>query len=219
MAGLLILIAGMMGWHIQRWQATRQLGQNQSSQLFANTKKSSTVKKSNKVDPKRILIVTFSRVGTNYPDVTLKVGHTQHIANQIAQVTHGRQFSIQADDMYPKNYQATVDRAEREQDRNARPEIKGPLPDMANYDVIFLGYPIWWNEIPMPVRTFMDEENLNGKVIIPFSTNAGSGWGDSLSQLRQKYPHATLRGGYEVEGTRVNHSTHAINKWLHELGF
>ncbi|WP_261806512.1 flavodoxin [Lapidilactobacillus luobeiensis] len=167
----------------------------------------------------RVLIIYYSRSGTNYPDVTLKHGHTWQIAREIAQVTGGTRYQIQTAQAYPKNYQATVDQAEQEQQDNARPRLKGKLPDVTQYETIFLGYPIWWSDLPMPVRTLMDQIDLNDKVVIPFSTNAGSGWGDSLATLKKQYPQAKFQKGFEIEGAEVDQAHKQIRRWLRDLGY
>lgn len=100
---------------------------------------------------------------------------------------------------YPKSYDKTVSQAEREQKNKARPKIKGELPIVSKYDTIFLGYPIWWNDIPMIVRTFMDQVDLNNKTIIPFSTNASSGWGESLNTIHSVFPKAKLKKALKLK--------------------
>lgn len=120
---------------------------------------------------------------------------------------------------YPHNYQATVKRATREQDDNARPQIKNKLPDFKKYDTIFIGYPIWDAHLPMIMHTFIESARLNGKTIIPFSTNAGSGWSDSVTMLRKQYPQATFKTGFSILGVDVKQSHAKIEKWLDNLGY
>ncbi|MFC6316429.1 flavodoxin [Lapidilactobacillus achengensis] len=192
-------------------RATRTSDQASSSKKAANSQPTH--------NSERVLIIYYSRSGTNYPDVTLKHGHTWQIAQEIAQVTGGTRYQIQTAQAYPKNYQATVDQAEQEQQDNARPRLKGKLPDVTQYETIFLGYPIWWSDLPMPVRTLMDQIDLNDKVVIPFSTNAGSGWGDSLTTLKRQYPQAKFRKGFEIEGADVDHAHKQIRRWLRDLGY
>lgn len=215
-SGLLVLLLVLFGIDIIRSQV-RQADTSTSTHVTSSksTRKSVQTPKKNE----RILIVFFSRSGTNYPNVTLKVGHTHRVANEIARVTGGTKYEIVPTRAYPKNYDATVDQAEREQERNARPKIKGPLPDVSRYDTIFFGYPIWWNDVPMPVRTFMDQVDLNGKTLIPFSTNEGSGWGDSLSTLHHQYPRAKIRKGFEIQGQKADRAQRQIDAWLHGLGY
>ncbi|MFD1671521.1 flavodoxin [Agrilactobacillus yilanensis] len=216
--GLLIVFAGLAHLDISRSQpALKQATAQTTTKVKHSARSSKTPAKKNNAG--RILIVFFSRSGTNYPDTTLKIGHTQRIANEIARVTGGTKYEIVAAKAYPKNYQATVDRAEKEQQRDARPAIKQPLPDISKYDTIFIGYPIWWSDLPMPVRTFMDNVDMNGKTVIPFSTNAGSGWGDTLSTLKQQYPKATFKKGFSIEGTQADHAQKKIDRWLRQLGY
>ena len=168
---------------------------------------------------KRTIVVFFSRAGQNYPDSGLKIGYTNQIANLITQKTGAQQYQIVPQKAYPHNYQATVKRATREQDENARPQIKNKLPDFKKYDTVFLGYPIWDAHLPMIMHTFMEAAQLNGKTIIPFSTNAGSGWSDSLTMLRKQYPQATFKKGLSIPGTDVENSHSKIEKWLVNLGY
>ncbi|MCT4456207.1 flavodoxin [Lactiplantibacillus paraplantarum] len=180
---------------------------------------SKAVKRQSPQTKKRTLIVYFSRAGQNYPDVNLKVGYTAQIANIIAKRTGADKYEIVPANAYPKNYHATVERATREQNENARPKIKKALPNMKKYDTIFLGYPIWDAQMPMIMHTFMEAENMNGKTIIPFSTNSGSAWANSLTTIRKQYPKATLRKGFEVPGAEVKDSHAQINSWLKKLRY
>jgi hypothetical protein len=88
---------------------------------------------------------------------------------------------------------------------------------------VFLGYPIWWGEQPMPVQTFMRDHNLNGKTVIPFATHEGSGFGNSLSVLNEYYPRATIRDGFQKRGTTVEDdlsgTQNEVNQWLQGLGY
>jgi len=165
------------------------------------------------------LVVVFSRAGQNYPNVELKTGYTQQIANLISQQTGAKQYVITPVKAYPRSYQVTVKRATTEQNNNARPKIKGKLPDFTKYDTIFIGYPIWDAHLPMIMHTFMEAAELNGKTIIPFSTNAGSGWSDSREMLKNKYPQATFKQGLSIPGADVATSHDKIKKWLTKLGY
>ncbi|BDR57057.1 flavodoxin [Xylocopilactobacillus apis] len=212
-SGLLVLLIGIFSLDFIRSHEHQKV----TTSPVVVTKKGQNNKKLGQKG--KVLIVFFSRSGTNYPGVTLKIGHTQRIANEIAQVTKGEKFEIRTAKAYPKNYEATVNQAENEQQRNARPKIVGPLPKISKYSTIFLGYPIWWGDIPMPVRSFMDAVDLNHKSVIPFSTNEGSGWGDSLETLKQQYPQADFRGGFEIQGQKADNAQKQIDSWLHSLGY
>lgn len=226
--GMLVVLVGVFSLDIAKSRPRPVATTIQSSQPVASraTRTSEQVSSRKKATSQqkthnsgRVLIIYYSRSGTNYPDVTLKHGHTWQIAREIAQVTGGTRYQIQTAQAYPKNYQATVDQAEQEQQDNARPRLKGILPDVTQYETIFLGYPIWWSDLPMPVRTLMDQIDLNDKVVIPFSTNAGSGWGDSLATLKKQYPQAKFQKGFEIEGAEVDQAHKQIRRWLRDLGY
>ncbi|KGO32248.1 flavodoxin [Oenococcus alcoholitolerans] len=166
-----------------------------------------------------VLIVYFSRAGENDSNSNIRIGNTHWIANFIADKTKGDKYEIVPAVPYPKSYQKTLDRAESEQQRGARPKIKNKLPDIRRYGTIFLGYPIWWSELPMVVRTFMDSVDLNGKTVIPFSTNGGSGWADSLPIIRHAYPRAHFLRGFEIEGDQASHARKQVDRWLDGIGY
>lgn len=113
--------------------------------------------------------------------------------------------------------------AQREQDSNARPAIKNALPDVKKYDTIFIGSPILWGEYPMIVRTFIDNEKLNGKTVIPFTTSECSGLGNTAEILRKAYPKAKVITGFSAEGNDVKNNPQAVqklvNSWLKRLGY
>ena len=79
-----------------------------------------------------------------------------------------------------------------ERNENARPEFVGSKDNIDKYDVIFLGYPIWYGDMPAIMNTFLETYDLSGKIIIPFSTNGGSGWGSSITTLKNKLPARNL---------------------------
>ena len=124
----------------------------------------------------RVLVVYFSRADENTGGVGyIEKGNTKILAEMIAERTHGDLFEIKTVKAYPKEYRPATEAAKQEKEENARPEIVGELPDLSKYDVVFLGYPIWWSDMPMPVYTFLDRENFAGKIILPFCTHEGSG--------------------------------------------
>lgn len=210
------LVIGMAVIALDIFQS-RQLGALQNdSRSITSTK---NIKNKASEQKGKVLIVYFSRAGNNYPNTYLRIGHTHQMANWIADKTDGTKYEIVPQKAYPKNYNATVSRAEEEQNSNARPTIKNELPDLNKYDTVFLGYPIWNGELPMIVRTFLDNADLNDKTVIPFSSNAGSGWANTLSVIRKAYPKATIKKGFEVQGVDVDHSRDAINNWLNNLGY
>jgi len=103
------------------------------------------------------LIAYYSRAGNNYVNgeiIDLPVGNTEVAANMIEKLTGGDVFRIETVKKYPEGYQETTEVAKEELRRNVRPEISGKVDNMADYNVIYLGYPNWWGAMPMAVFTF-----------------------------------------------------------------
>lgn len=166
----------------------------------------------------KILVVYFSRTGYNYPNQWLDVGHTARIAGYIAELTGGDRFEIVPVVPYPDNYQETVAIAREEYDSNARPAITGTVENMDEYDTVFIGGPIWHGAMPMIIRTFYESYNLSGKTLVPFSTHAGSGLGDSERLARSYYPDNTILDGLAVQGTNSQNARGDVETWLRRIG-
>ncbi|WP_283588510.1 flavodoxin [Limosilactobacillus viscerum] len=169
---------------------------------------------------KRTLIVYFSRTQGIYGR-NLRIGNTKRIADDIQKKTGGTEFEIRPQKDYPSDYDQTARLADQERREGARPAIKGPMPDVSKYDTIFIGSPVWYNTYPMVVRTFMDRVNLNSssKTVIPFTTNEGSGLGETPDVLKSQYPNAKTRQGFTVRGTQAAHARNQVNRWLDRLGY
>lgn len=169
---------------------------------------------------KRTLIVYFSRTQGIYGG-NLRIGNTKRIADDIQKKTGGTEFEIRPQKDYPSDYDQTARLADQERREGTRPAIKGPMPDVSKYDTIFIGSPVWYNTYPMVVRTFMDQVNLNSssKTVIPFTTNEGSGIGETPDVLKSQYPNAKTRQGFTVRGTQAAHARSQVNRWLDRLGY
>lgn len=151
-----------------------------------------------------ILVVYFSRTGT-----------TETVAKQIQQETGGNIFKIEIVNPYPEEYRATTEQARRELEQGYLPPLKRKIENLDEYDTIFLGYPIWWGTLPMPVFTFLSENDLSGKKIIPFATHQGSGLGRSVLDLIEEVPNADVeRKGIAVRGSI---SQQEISNWINEV--
>lgn len=149
----------------------------------------------------RILIAYFS-----------KTGNTEEAVHMIHDITGADIFEIIAADEYPQSYQETVDRARIELDTNARPALAAEFSNMQDYDVILLGYPIWWHTEPMIINTFLESYDLNGKLIIPFCTSGGSDISESIQDLTEI---ANARGASVGIGLTANYIDEAaIRSWL-----
>ena len=178
---------------------------------IGNTKESNQENKASKA-----LIIYFSRNGMNYwhGDIkNLAVGNTARMAKVIQEATGADIWEIQPVSAYPFDYRQTTDKAQKEQEAEARPKFKLPIPDLSQYDLIFFGHPIWWSEMPMVVRTFLDKTDLSGKKIAHFCTHEGSGFSGSESDLKARQPRAVYLPPLAVAGTQVDNSTKNIQNW------
>ena len=171
----------------------------------------------------RVLVVYFSRADENTGGVGyIEKGNTKILAEMIAERTHGDLFEIKTVKPYPKEYRPATEAAKQEKEENARPEIVGELPDLSKYDVVFLGYPIWWSDMPMPVYTFLDRENFAGKIILPFCTHEGSGLSDTQRSIAD-VTKADVREGFALQGHIAQKSPEeartVLYEWMSKQGY
>jgi flavodoxin len=145
-------------------------------------------------------------------------GNTRVIANQIHESIGGDIFEIMSLDPYPTDYDAVVEQARKELDKEYRPRLKTKVENMESYNVVFVGYPIWWGTIPMPVATFLSEYDLSGKIIVPFCTHEGSYLGRSVTDIKKLCPQSTLLDGLAVRGSDVKKAQNEVTGWLREMG-
>ena len=151
----------------------------------------------------RILIAYFSRTG-----------NTEAVARMIAEETGGTLFPVTTVESYPSDYTEATNVARAEQEQNARPELAVHVDAMEEYDVIFLGYPIWWGTMPMAMWTFLEEYDVTGKTIVPFCTHGGSGFGRSISDITTLAPGATLRDGFACPGSSARDAGDDVAAWV-----
>ena len=165
----------------------------------------------------------FSRADENTGGVGyIEKGNTKILAEMIAERTHGDLFEIKTVKPYPKEYRPATEAAKQEKEENARPEIVGELPDLSKYDVVFLGYPIWWSDMPMPVYTFLDRENFAGKIILPFCTHEGSGLSGTDRTIAET-TKADVKDGFALAGHIAQNSPDearsALYEWMSKQGY
>ena len=142
-------------------------------------------------------------------------GNTQKVAELIQSKTGADIFRIETAAPYPTAYRETTELAKQEKAANARPALKNTVPDMAQYDVIFVGYPIWWYTAPMAVATFAESYDFSGKTIITFCTSGGSPISDSTPDMQNWF-----KGANVIEGIRAYPSDAAsTERWLERLGY
>ena len=155
----------------------------------------------------KILVAYFSATGTTK-------GVAEHIANGL----NADIYEIVPEDPYTEadlNYNDNNSRTTIEMnDPNARPAISGSVENMEQYDIIFVGYPIWWGEAPRIVSTFMESYDFSGKTIVPFCTSGGSGIGSSASNLERLTSGATWLDGRRLNGSD---SQDTVMEWVNSL--
>lgn len=160
------------------------------------------VNAASKSKKKEVLIVYFSATGT-----------TKSAAKKIKNATGGKLYEIKAADPYTDEdlgYDSDDCRANTEQkDGSIRPKIKGKVNNIRKYDVIFIGYPIWWSKEPMIIRTFLESYNLEGKTIVPFCTSGGSGISGSMKGIRQFAKNANVVKGKDL----TDLSSKSVKSW------
>lgn len=156
----------------------------------------------------KVLVVYFSATNT-----------TEGVAEHIANGLNADIYEIVPEDPYTDadlNYNDNNSRTTIEMnDPNARPAISGSVENMEQYDIIFVGYPIWWGEAPRIVSTFMESYDFSGKTIVPFCTSGGSGIGSSASNLEQLTSGATWLDGRRLNGSD---SQDTVMEWVNSLG-
>ncbi len=126
-------------------------------------------------EEKKVLVIYYSRADENYEVGNITKGNTEIIAEMIAKKTGGTLLQVEPAKAYPKSYNDCINVAKKELAQNARPEIKPVKINPEDFDEIYVGYPVWWGEMPMPMFTFFEKYKLQGKTIHPFVTHEGSG--------------------------------------------
>ena len=166
--------------------------------------------------PKK-LIAFYSRADENYVSGTLKtlaIGNTEVAARMIQELTGADLFKIEQAKPYSKGYNDCIEEAKEDQQNHARPVLVSCPDSVDEYNTIYLGFPNYWNTMPMAVFTFLEHYDFGGKVIKPFCTHEGSGMGRSVSDIKSLCPDAVVGDGLAILGSRVNKSKVDIERWL-----
>lgn len=146
-------------------------------------------------------------------------GNTETVANYIHEEIGGDIVKLETVQTYPEDYDELVDYAREEQRDNARPELETAIENIEQYDTIFLGYPNWWGDMPMPIYSFLDRYDLSNKTIAPFITHGGSGLSGTPANIANEEPDAVVTEGLAINGDDVDDCQDEVNEWLNELNF
>ena len=164
----------------------------------------------------KALVVYYSRKGENYMPGGIQVlekGNTEYAAEHIRKALDADIFEIETVREYAANYRECCAQAVEENKANARPELKGYVADVAQYDTIFVCFPCWCGTAPMCVFTFLEHYDLTGKRIAPLCTNEGSGMGHAEKDLAHSCKGAQVLPGLSVRGHQAKDSEEMIAAW------
>ena len=155
---------------------------------------------------KKAIVVYFSATGT-----------TKSVAEKLAAAVNADILEIEPEQPYTDadlDWNDSRSRSSVEMNNpKSRPAVKVPSKSITGYDVVFIGYPIWWDLAPTVVNTFIENNSLNGKTVVPFATSGGSGIRNSAAQLKKQYPEINWK-----EGKLLNSASEkTIGKWVESL--
>ena len=143
-------------------------------------------------------------------------GNTKKVAEKIKNITNGDIFEIVPKKAYSKNYDEVVALAREEKQKDVKPELvdNGNVKD---YDIIFVGTPVWWYTMAAPVRTFLSKNDFAGKTIVPFCTHGGGGAASTYTDVQKSAPGAKVTEGYTSYENSAKESE--IRAWINKLDF
>lgn len=181
-------------------------------------------------DGSNILIAYFTAGENNDVDVVSSAsvttvdgeakGRLRAVADMIQTQTGGTLFSIQTSVDYPGDGGALIDYAAEEQEEDARPELTSHIENPDDYDVIFVGYPTWWYDMPQALYSFFDEYDFSGKTIIPFNVHNGSRFSGTIETIQDLELDAeVITDGFTVSERDVAGAAGDVADWLGGLGY
>jgi len=170
---------------------------------------------------KKILTVFFSMKGETYMAggriENLTKGNTNVCAEFIQKAVGGDLFEIETTKQYSKDHFKMIEEAKVEMQSGEKAQPKQWLDNLEDYDVIFVGYPIWWGTYPPIINTFLEHYDLTGKTIIPFSTSEGSGLLNTVAELREVCKGATVTEALAIRGSQARLSEKKVSEWAKEM--
>lgn len=223
-AGVVLVGAGLLclpGCTGGRSNSTAETSASASDESAGNAASPAQDNPAGHTSPASSIVVFFSRANENYGVGYVEVGNTAKVAAVVAEKTGADTFEIKRVQAYPSGYDACCDEAQNELNANARPPLVETI-DLSPYNTVYLGYPLWWGDMPMPVYTFLESQDWSGKTIRPFATHAGSGLASSVSTLRSLCAGATVAEGMSIIGTTAQNDAASVDStvanWLSGFG-
>ncbi len=168
-----------------------------------------------------ILVAYFSLANEQYEVGVIEMGNTEIVAEIIADATGADTFKIESTEEYPATYDGLLEVSRQEE--NDPPQIAGTVENMDGYDTIFLGYPIWWGDLPTIVKVFLRSYDFTGKTIVPFCTHAGSGLSGTPGTIEDICPDASVGEGLAIRGSTAQNdrdsAAQSVESWLADGGY
>ena len=147
-------------------------------------------------------------------------GVSHAVADMIAERTGGELFSIQTSVVYPADMGELIDYVAEEQDAGVLPELTTHIEDLDEYDTVFVGFPIWWYDMPQVMYSFFEEYDFAGKTIIPFTVHNGSRLSGTPATIQELEPEATvIQDGFTVSHQNAADAAEDVAAWLDGLGY
>mgnify|MGYP006072408327 CR=1 FL=1 len=147
------------------------------------------------------------------------VGTTEYVAERIQDYAGGDLHLIQVTEPYPADFDAVVDQNHEEMNAGILPELAASDLDLSQYDTVFIGYPVWWGDMPMAMYSFLDEADLSGKTAVPFVTSGGSGFSNTISMIESMEARAAIQEGLSISGSSAVNAQEQVMEWLRGLGY
>lgn len=146
------------------------------------------------------------------------VGNTEYVAIRLQEYVHGDLFSIKTNRLYSQNYTLSTMQALGEQELNVKPRLVSHVEDFEQYDVIYLGYPAWWMDVPIAIESFLAEYDFSGKTVIPFTTHNSSGLGGTVEKIQTLIPEAEVLAGISIQENTLDSDrlNEILEKYLEE---
>ena len=206
---IIVIVVGVSIWLVNSNNSSNETNNNTNNSLNSNENEENNVENTEDKEnsnSNKIAVIYFSATG-----------NTQKVAGYIKDVTGGDLIEIVPKEKYTDNdlnYNNSNSRCTKEQnDSSARPEILNSI-DTDSYDVIYLGYPIWWGDAPKIILTFLDNHDLSGKTVIPFCTSGSSGISTSVNYFKNNYKNVNWQ-----DGRRLSTSQSEVTNWVKSLNY
>ena len=163
------------------------------------------------------IVIFFSHAGDNYSVGNIEVGNTKIVADYISELTGADQFEVVTHKYDGMAYTPLIKLAQEEANRGELPPYEGQAPDLSRYDTVFIGGPVWWGTYPQVMFTLFKDINLDGKIVIPFTTHEGSGLASCVSDVKKAFPGANVTKGFSIYGHEVRTEKAKVEKWINGL--